>query len=390
MKQKIAVLALLTAVALAAGCAKTEPEEKQHIAEGTDLCNATIREYLEAETEEEQAAILQQCSGINLMYQSLSFEWDGMGHKQFQVYFADNAEYRNARIYEVYVPTVTPDGVFLPGQTYFWKVENENGTVLHEDTFTVKDVPVRPITTSRIPNVRDIGGWKTQDGKTVKYEMIYRGGITNPDGENNFPEQDVTLFRDVLKIKSEIDLRITGVDDKNQTVSILGETAPYYQTPIHGYCYIIPGFHQRTPHTRTYDAKYTKSIREIFHVLADEANYPVYIHCNAGADRTGTVAYLINGVLGVSYEDLTRDFELTSFSQADRRWRSEIGEGGMFDDTGVMQDDDGNYVAWGKMHQMMMDNYGKESVKAAIENYLVNICGVPQEDIDSLRSIMLS
>ncbi len=389
MKRRMAAFAILIAVIFTPGCENTQKQADTE--KGLELCNAIIREYLNAETKEEQAAVLQQCSGINLMYQSLSFEWDGMDCKHFRVYFADNREYLNARSYDTYVPSITPDGVFVPGKTYFWKVEKaDDSTVLHEDTFTVENVPVRPITTSQIPNVRDIGGWNTEDGKTVRYEKIYRGGITNPDGENKFPEKDVILFRDVLGIKSEIDLRITGVDDKKQTVSILGENAPYYQTPIHGYCYIIPGFHQRTPQARTYDVKYTKSIREIFHILADEANYPVYIHCNAGADRTGTIVYLINGVLGVSYQDLTRDFELTSFSLADRRWRSDIGEDGSFDGTGVMQDDTGNYVAFGKMHQMMMDAYGAESLKAAIENYLVNVCHVPQEDIDSLRKIMLA
>ncbi len=388
MKRTIAAIAMLMALVFTAGCGKTDGQEMTD--HGTDLCNASIREYLEAETPQEQAAVLQQCSGIDLMYQDMSFDWDGGDCKHFKVYFADNEEYLNACVYEVYVPYITPDGVFVPGNTYFWKVENaDSGSVLWENTFTVKDAPPRVITTSRIPNVRDIGGWKTEDGKTVRYEKIYRGGMTNPDGENNFPEEDVTLFRDVLGIKTEIDLRTPGADDKNQTVSILGEDAPYYQTPLHGYCYIIPGFHQRTPRLRTYDARYTQSVREIFHVLADEANYPVYIHCNAGADRTGTVVYLINGVLGVSYEDLTRDFELTSFSQADSRWRSAISPEGIFDDTGVMQDDEGNYVAWGKLHQMMMDTYGAGSVKETIENYLINICGVPQQEIETLRSIML-
>ncbi len=386
MKLKTTAL-MAVVVFLLTGCANDAPALQE---EEVDLCNVAIREYLEAETVEEQANALEMYSGINLMYQSLPFEWDGKDCNHFRVYFADNQSYLNARLYEVYVPSVTPDFTFVPGKTYYWKVENgDDGTVLHEDTFTTRNVPVRPVTTSRIPNVRDIGGWKTEDGKTVRYQQIYRGGITNPDGGNTFPEKDVILFRDILGIQAEIDLRITGVDDKNQTVSILGENAPYYQTPIHGYCYIIPGFHQRTPQTRTYSPSYTKSIREIFHVLSDEANYPVYIHCNAGADRTGTIVYLINGVLGVSYEDLTRDFELTSFSQADRRWRSAIGEDGSFDDTGVMQDDDGNYVAWGKMHQMMMEAYGAESMKATIENYLVKACGVPQEEIEALRSIML-
>ena len=102
---------------------------------------------------------------------------------------------------------------------------------------------------------------------------------------------------------------------------------------LQGYSVIIPEFTQSEPIKRAYNANYTKSIKSIFEVLGDENNYPIMFHCNAGADRTGTVAFLINGVLGVSYEDLTRDFELTSFSKGGRRWRSNI-EDGMFTEDG--------------------------------------------------------
>ncbi len=86
---------------------------------------------------------------------------------------------------------------------------------------------------------------------------------------------------------------------------------------------------------------------------------------------------------------MTRDFELTSFSAAGRRWRGEIIGGSGFDESGVMQDDDENYVAWDKMHQMMLQEYGAGSLSQTVENYLRQACNVPQEDIDSLRHIML-
>ena len=40
--------------------------------------------------------------------------------------------------------------------------------------------------------------------------------------------------------------------------------------------------------------------------IADENRYPVYIHCTGGADRTGTLAFLINALLGVGEDDLIR------------------------------------------------------------------------------------
>ncbi len=381
MKRKLIAFTLLMTIALSlAGCASN----------GTDLCDPIIRDYLDTKNPEQQADILSKCSGTRLTFQSLTFSWESSVAQKFTVTFADNKAYENPYIYETFVASITPDGIFVPGKTYYWKVEGQaDGSLIHEDSFTLTDSPVRFITTSSVSNVRDLGGWKTEDGKTVQYGLLYRGGMTNTGSQNNFPEKDVILFRDTLGIKTEIDLRTPGQDDRNQTVSILGEDAPYCKTPIQGYCHIIPSFQQSDPVSRSYDRTSTRSIREIFHLLADENNYPVFFHCNAGADRTGTLAYLINGVLGVSYEDLTRDFELTSFSAAGRRWRSDIIGGTAFDESGVMQDDRENYVAWGKMHQMMTQEYGAGSLKKTIENYLTQVCGVPQEDIDSLRRIML-
>ena len=41
--------------------------------------------------------------------------------------------------------------------------------------------------------------------------------------------------------------------------------------------------------------------------------YAIYFHCRIGADRTGTLAYLIEGILGASEEERYKDFELTVF-----------------------------------------------------------------------------
>ena len=135
-----------------------------------------------------------------------------------------------------------------------------------------------------------------------------------------------------------------------------------------------------------------RSLKGIFEVLADERNYPVYIHCNAGADRTGTVAFLINGLLGVSEADLIRDYELTSFSSVSGlRYRSEI-KNGDFTEIGVMKNDYDNFVAFGALMNAIKNNYGAEggTLSYAIENFLTDYVGVSHEDIESLKRIMIS
>ncbi|MBR5388667.1 MAG: tyrosine-protein phosphatase, partial [Clostridia bacterium] len=114
-------------------------------------------------------------------------------------------------------------------------------------------------------------------------------------------------------------------------------------------------------------------LKRIFYYLTDEKNYPIYVHCNAGADRTGTVAFLINGLLGVSFEDLTRDFELTSTYSA--RWRS-AGEDA-FEGTGVnasgtyLPGGTGNYVSFGELYDAMMEFSEDGTLKNGIENFLI-------------------
>jgi protein-tyrosine phosphatase len=39
----------------------------------------------------------------------------------------------------------------------------------------------------------------------------------------------------------------------------------------------------------------------------------LYFHCRIGTDRTGTVAYVLEGLLGVPEEDRIQDYELSFF-----------------------------------------------------------------------------
>lgn len=334
-----------------------------------------------------------------------TISWSDTGAESYDVLFSTSDTMENPFIVETTETELcTDDCVFLePGVTYYWKVIGNNqegrGSFSETRSFTVKDETVRIIHVDGVENVRDIGGWETADGTgRVKYGMIYRGGRLNKDQSVNktyITEQGIYTMRDELGIRSEIDLR-GSADSDGQVECAFGNELNYNMWSIASYGQVIPGYSKIFNGINSkYDKNSAASIKLIFEFLADESNYPMYIHCNYGADRTGTIIFLINGLLGVGYEDLVKDFELTSLSASERRWRSDIlydsaSETYSFTEDGVMQANENNVVTFGDFYKVLMEKYGQGTdLQGAVEKYLTTACGVKQETISSVKNILL-
>ena len=385
------------------------------------LVDDAVREYLSASDVSGQIAALPQ---VKVSKDSgalpVKLAWNGNGSVKYTIYVADNENFDNATSYVVSGFTRELDIYnLLPSTTYYWKVAGDRFDMSDTSVFKTEDLSVRLIYAEGTSNIRDLGGWNA-DGSFVNYGKIYRGNQLNGYGNwgnNKLTENGLKTFKDDLKIKTEIDLRTQDKDDANQTVNFVDASLPYYKYTIGQYTDILePSVWNALPHDgntpvdsmeNKNDARrlsyatgnavrnenaMRRSLKGIFEVLADERNYPVYIHCNAGADRTGTVAFLINGLLGVSEADLIRDYELTSFSKVSGlRYRSEI-KNGDFTEIGVMQNDYDNFVAFGALMNAIKNNYGAEggTLSYAIESFLTDYVGVSHEDIESLKRIMIS
>ena len=354
--------------------------------EEVDAISESFRNYLNAATDEEAAAALVFNTGFD-MVQEFNIAWESDGSYEYTVFLADNKELNNAETFVVTRKTkYNFGGSLIPGKEYYYKVVGETRET-KVDSFRLKENDVRPITVDGAHNIRDLGGWKI-DGGNIAYGLIYRGGRLNSGESCALSEEGLKTMRDTLGIKTEIDLRFVFADDGGQNKSVLGDDVNYVKAGFHGYNYILPEFNNFGANKRSYYKPSAESIKTIFSALADKSNYPVYFHCNAGADRTGTLAFLIEAVLGASEADMIKDFELTSFSTYGARYRGEI-ENGRFIN-GIMQDDSGNFVAFGYFLERMKAVYGGEgeSLNQAVVNYLKTVCGVTDEEISAIRSIL--
>lgn len=172
---------------------------------------------------------------------------------------------------------------------------------------------VRMIKADSVNNVRDLGGWRC-DGGFVKYGLLFRGGELNGEHSIIISNDDKAVFRDLLGIRAELDLRGSyeldmDTDDTSDDIvsSALGDDVQYNRISVYQYKDGIDFDNSNKLYLRLAEA-----VRVIFDNA--KSGIPTYFHCVSGADRTGTLAALIEAVLGVTQSDIDKDYELTYFT----------------------------------------------------------------------------
>ena len=270
-----------------------------------------------------------------------------------------------SRDYSLSAGTTSQDiSNLVPGREYRWTVSSVSaGKVVAEGSFKTKGSLHQVYFAPRGRNGRDLGGWKGLGGKTVAYRKLFRGGAIHGSRTNSAGKEEMRA----QGIKAEVDLReAEDVPSK----SPLGDDIAFF----------APGFDSGYNHmVRDNKPKVKETFCFVVQCLRE--NKPVYFHCAAGRDRTGTLAVLLEGALGVSESDMAKDYELTYFSPED--WS-------------MSTDDNGNsyygHVRTTYSYKSIRKTIFKETDSGTyperIVKYLLQI-GVPQKDIDDLRAIML-
>lgn len=106
---------------------------------------------------------------------------------------------------------------------------------------------------------------------------------------------------------------------------------------------------------------------------------PVYFHCSLGRDRTGTVAMLTLGILGVPEGDISQEYEITQF--APNGYATSTGE-----KTKMVRTVD--YKGAANVIWKYVNEAAGETFRDGVEKYLIEI-GISKADIDKFRENML-
>ena len=284
-------------------------------------------------------------------------EWTSLPNAAYyRVEYATNPDFENALMETTQLQTRVELYNLYKGSEYYLRVTayNKKGKTLSvaNGTFSTTDLGPRVMNVDGIHNVRDVGGYTTATGKRTVQGLLFRGGTLTPADvyDSNLTDDGKAYMRSVLGIKTDADLR--GVQEAKNEQSPIPD-AKLYNFGLNGYAdMLIP------------------KVKEVFSVLADKDNYPIYVHCTGGADRTGTIVFLINALLGVDEKSLIQDYEFTSFSLYAMRNSKQ-----------------GPYAKMFQEFLQTVKSYEGETLQEQTKNCLLSL-GVTAEEIESIQAIM--
>ena len=284
------------------------------------------------------------------------FEWS-VGEKAlyYKLYISTNADMTDAQCYLTSLTSLSVDYLYVD-TVYYWFVDAVYGkyTVRSEVFSFTTDATPRTVNVEGVSNVRDLGGYITEDGKKIKQGMIYRSAKL--DDITDLGEYTLLYM---LGIKTDLDLRGYKEEAPIEELNYVPVDCPWYST---GSNHIWMNDYNKE--------EFAKAIK----VFADINNYPIIFHCSLGRDRTGTLAMVLGGLLGLDENTLMMEYELSVFSY----WGT----------NGSTKYNDGLRKSIHDTYLYISNNYEGDSFSEKVENFLLEI-DVTAEEIASIRSIML-
>ncbi|UBU13378.1 tyrosine-protein phosphatase [Nonomuraea gerenzanensis] len=173
---------------------------------------------------------------------------------------------------------------------------------------------IRHIEFTNLCNFRDVGGYAAKDGRTVRWQRLYRA-----DSLGWLAGEDLTAFR-ALRVRSVIDLRHPYEVEKSGRVPE-SEGQLYQNLPIEGRRWDTAAYSEQLGVARYLADRYlevtedgVENLRIALETIAGADNAPVVVHCAAGKDRTGVLTALVLSLAGVGEDDIVADYALTGLA----------------------------------------------------------------------------
>ncbi len=173
-----------------------------------------------------------------------------------------------------------------------------------------------------VVNFRDLGGYKTQNNRSVKWGKLYRSGtFAHTSRADLVALQKLNLttlidFRSAAEKQEEPNVlpdptgfrvvEIPTLDDGNK--AMVGEVMQRIESGN------FDGFdpsHFMLEANIQFASKFTPQFTEFIHTILNAKGSPVVWHCSAGKDRTGFSSAILLRILGVPQRTIVADYMMS-------------------------------------------------------------------------------
>ncbi len=276
-----------------------------------------------------------------------------------------NSDMSSAESYITFDSSVTLKYLFM-GYDYYYQISAKYEDKLIKSRifeFSTEYLPRTVFVDENVSNTRDWGGYYVDNGtKRVKQGIAYRGGALEDISEEGKRRMLVDLG-----IKTDLDLRKDGSTNLGHSpispdINYVEVGGPWY-VGQYGSGIDLPS--------------YREALLTEIRVFANADNFPVYVHCSLGRDRTGTICFLINALLGVGEQDLFRDYEISSMARTGKSKDSPTSEPSYM--TGVV---------FQYLYDYIKNFQSGKTLQENAEAFMLSI-GITESEISAIRKNML-
>jgi protein-tyrosine phosphatase len=170
-------------------------------------------------------------------------------------------------------------------------------------------------------NFRDLGGYATDDGRTVRWGLLFRS-----DNLSQLTDADLDKVHE-LGIKLVCDFRSAAEKGEEPDRLPTEDPPSVAELPIFDESFSPAEFRKRltsgdlgdldlrqalTDANRLFATRFAGQYRAMFERVTRPENLPAVVHCTAGKDRAGFASAVMLRTLGVPEETVYEDFLLTN------------------------------------------------------------------------------
>lgn len=246
---------------------------------------------------------------------------------------------------------------------------------------------------AKAKNFRDLGGYPTADGRSVRWGVLYRS-----DSLHKLTKNDLKLMAS-LSLSRIFDFR--AEHEVEREPDKLPHGAQYVHLPMEDSSTKVwhEARDEMVKNMKTLDpaeymiatntelaTKFTPGYRQFYRELLASNGSPILFHCAAGKDRTGFAAATLLKILGVTHNVIMQDYLLTNKYLLDAyKWNlllAQIIKGWRFAEgiRGFMRADE-QYLS-AAFHALDAE-YG------SFENYVREGLGLSDSEIERMRNMYL-